>query len=110
MVTLTQQKYNSIAFKWKTRVLYQAQASARPNLSSTAASYVCVLQSSRMRAEQHKLVRSLWRRILEVGWALVLCVLGVHGHFDTTEIQSNFTQVENTCAGVLYLAQALAQT
>jgi hypothetical protein len=59
---------------------------------------MCALRSSRMRAEQHKLVRSLWRRILEVGWALVLCVLGVHGHFDTTEIQSNFTQVENTCA------------
>ena len=29
MVTLTQQKYNSIALKWRTRVLYQAQALAQ---------------------------------------------------------------------------------
>jgi hypothetical protein len=72
--------------------------SARLNLSSTAANYVCVAEQPHACRATQTCVFSRGRAFSRWRWALVLCVLGVYGHFDTAEIQFNCIQVENTCA------------
>jgi hypothetical protein len=115
MVTLTQQKYNPIADANCIQVentyvcCIWHKHSPKPK-QHRCQLCVCVLQSSRMRAEQHKLVRSLVathsRGGVGAGYSVCACL----GCMVTLTQQKYNPSSLKWRTRVLYLAQALAQT
>jgi hypothetical protein len=108
MVTLTQQKYNPISLKWRTRVLYQACTSACPNLSSTAASYVCVCCRAAACVQSNTSLCVLCGDAFSRWGGRWFCAcLGCM----VTLTQQKYNPISlKWRTRVLYLAQALAQT